>query len=117
MHTYINLSSARLLFTYASTYRSEIEKHLNGEEELPFVESVGKLFATPGFIFPLSAFIMSIAVTNIVGAFIGEVMIRGGVTDQFGIDLAGAGFEVGILVGGIIIGGYVDKTKKYKQVM
>ncbi len=49
-------------------------------------------------------------------AFIDEVMKRGGVTDQFGIDLAGAGFEFGILLGGIIIGGYVDKTKEYKNV-
>jgi FLVCR family feline leukemia virus subgroup C receptor-related protein len=43
-------------------------------------------------------------------------MERGGVTDQFGIDLAGAGFEFAILFGGIIIGGFVDKTKEYKKV-
>jgi FLVCR family feline leukemia virus subgroup C receptor-related protein len=96
--------------------RSEIEKLIKDEEEPPFLESVGKLFKTPGFIYPLSAFIMSISITNIVGTFIDEVMKRGGVTDQFGIDLAGAGFEFGILFGGIIIGGYVDKTKKYKEV-
>ncbi len=126
---------------------SEIEKLASGEEEPPFIESVGKLFGTPGFAFPLAAFIMSISITNIVGvskksyiqhnnkctvkknfhliyvhencifqAFIDEVMKRGGVTDQFGIDLAGAGFEFGILLGGIIIGGYVDKTKEYKNV-
>ena len=43
-------------------------------------------------------------------------MERGGITEQFSIDLAGAGFEFGILFGGIIIGGYVDKTKEYKSV-
>lgn len=43
-------------------------------------------------------------------------MERGGITDQFQIDLAGAGFELAILVGGIIIGGYVDRTKEYKRV-
>jgi MFS family permease len=59
---------------------------------------------------------MSISITNIVGAFIDEVMERGGVTEQLSIDLAGAGFEFAILIGGIIIGGYVDKTKKYKSV-
>ena len=32
------------------------------------------------------------------------------------VDLAGAGFELAILMGGIIIGGYVDKTKEYKKV-
>jgi len=95
---------------------SEIEKLIKGEEEPAFIESVGKLFQNPGFAFPLSAFIMSISVTNIVGTFIDDVMNRGGVTDQFGIDLAGAGFEFGILFGGIIIGGYVDKTKEYKEV-
>lgn len=43
-------------------------------------------------------------------------MERGGVTNQLFIDLAGAGFEFGILFGGIIIGGYVDRTKKYKEI-
>lgn len=32
------------------------------------------------------------------------------------IDLAGAGFELAILGGGILIGGYVDRTKDYKKV-
>jgi hypothetical protein len=43
-------------------------------------------------------------------------LVRGGITEQFHIDLAGAGFEFAILLGGIIIGGYVDKTKQYKTV-
>jgi len=95
---------------------SEIEKLTRGEKEPPFLESVKKLFSTPGFSMPLAAFICSISITNIVGTFIDEVMERGGVTDQLGVDLAGAGFELAILVGGIIIGGYVDKTKQYKPV-
>jgi MFS family permease len=95
---------------------SELEKRIKGEQEPPFIESVKKFFATPGFSRPLAAFIMSISITNIVGAFIDEVMERGGITSQLNIDLAGAGFEFGILFGGIIIGGYVDKTKKYKSV-
>merc|ERR1712232_410912 len=41
---------------------------------------------------------------------------RGGITQQLSIDLIGAGFELSILLGGIIIGGYVDRTKKYKDV-
>ena len=95
---------------------SELEKLIEGEEEPPFIESVKKFFATPGFTRPLAAFICSISITNIVGAFIDEVMERGGITDQLSIDLAGAGFELAILVGGIIIGGYVDRTKEYKTV-
>jgi len=43
-------------------------------------------------------------------------MKRGGVTGQFEIDLAGAGFEFAIVAGGIILGGLVDRTKKYKAV-
>jgi len=96
--------------------KSEIEKLVRGEKEPPFLESVKKLFSTKGFSIPLAAFICSISITNIVGTFIDEVMERGGVTDQLGIDLAGAGFELAILVGGIVIGGYVDKTKQYKPV-
>jgi len=95
---------------------SEIEKLVKGEKEPPFLESVKRLFGTPGFSLPLAAFICSISITNIVGTFIDEVMERGGITDQLGIDLAGAGFELAILLGGIIIGGYVDETKKYKPV-
>jgi len=122
---------------------SELEK-LN-DKEPPFLESVQKFFKTPGFSMPLAAFICSISITNVVGvsvflllrnvrdftlapltnsihlvsfsqAFIDELMERGGVTDQLGIDLAGAGFEFAILLGGIIIGGFVDRTKEYKKV-
>jgi len=95
---------------------SELEKLIRGEEEPPFLESVQKFFATKGFSRALAAFICSISITNVVGAFIDDVMERGGVTGQFQIDLAGAGFELAIVAGGIILGGYVDKTKEYKKV-
>ena len=95
---------------------SEIEKLVSGETEPPFIESVQRFFKTPGFTRPLVAFICSISITNIVGAFIDEVLERGGITDQLSIDLAGAGFELAILAGGIVIGGYVDRTKEYKSV-
>mmetsp|Transcript_53072 Transcript_53072/g.128797 ORF Transcript_53072/g.128797 Transcript_53072/m.128797 type:complete len:638 (+) Transcript_53072:3-1916(+) len=95
---------------------SELEKLINDEEEPPFIESVKTFFSTKGFTRPLAAFICSITITNVVGAFIDDVMIRGGVNGQFQIDLAGAGFELAIVAGGIILGGYVDKTKEYKRV-
>ncbi|KAL7467941.1 hypothetical protein ACHAXS_008170 [Conticribra weissflogii] len=95
---------------------SELEKLVRGEKEPPFLESVKKLFQTKGFTIPLAAFVCSISITNIVGTFIDEVMERGGITSQLGIDLAGAGFEFAILLGGILIGGYVDETKRYKPV-
>jgi len=95
---------------------SEIEKLVRGVVEPPFLVSARKLFNTQGFKVPLAAFICSISITNIVGTFIDDVMEMGGITDQLGVDLAGAGFELAILVGGIVIGGYVDETKKYKPV-
>ena len=66
--------------------------------------------------FPPSWRQSQISITNIVGAFVDEVMTRGGVTDRLSVDLAGAGFEAAILIGGIILGGYVDRTKEYKKV-
>lgn len=95
---------------------SELEKLIRGEDEPPFLESVQSFFATKGFSRALAAFICSISITNVVGTFIDDVMERGGVTGQFQIDLAGAGFELAIVAGGIILGGYVDKTKEYKKV-
>ena len=89
---------------------------MKNEQEPPFIESVKRLFSTKGFTRPLVAFICSISITNVVGTFIDEVLERGGIHEQTSIDLAGAGFELAILIGGILIGGYVDRTKKYKAV-
>jgi MFS family permease len=94
---------------------SELAKKLLNETEPPFLTSVHRLLSTKGFTMPLAAFVCSISMTNIVGTFIDDIMIRGGMTQQLQIDLAGAAFEIAILLGGIIIGGYVDKTKEYKR--
>jgi predicted MFS family arabinose efflux permease len=96
--------------------KSELTKKLRGEKEPPFLTSVQRLFKKSGFTPALAAFICSISITNIVGTFIDEIMERGGITEQLSIDLAGAGFELAILMGGILIGGYVDRTKQYKNV-
>lgn len=128
LHQYFALISVATTIITAGTFlqfqdkppsppsSSELEKLIKGEKEPPFFESVKKLFGTKDFTKPLAAFIMSISITNIVGAFIDEVMERGGIMDQTSIDLAGAGFELSILVGGIILGGYVDRSKNYKSV-
>jgi len=128
IHNYFDLISILCVLVTAGTFLqfeekppsppsySEIEKIVNNEKEPPFLESVKKLFATNGFGIPLAAFICSISITNIVGTFIDDVMRKGGITDQLHIDLAGAGFELAILLGGIVIGGYVDRTKQYKIV-
>ena len=96
---------------------SEIEKLQKGQHhEPPFRVSVKTFFSTPGFSRPLVAFICSIAITNVVGAFIEEVMERGGVTDRRAVAWAGAGFECAIVLGGVVLGKYVDRTKEYKKV-
>jgi MFS family permease len=66
--------------------------------------------------FPLRVDSFILSFSQILQAFIDDVMKRGGITEQFQIDLAGAGFEIAILLGGIVIGGYVDRTKEYKLV-
>jgi FLVCR family feline leukemia virus subgroup C receptor-related protein len=52
----------------------------------------------------------------VVGAFIDEVMERGGVSDRRAVAWAGCGFELAIVLGGIVLGKYVDRTKEYKRV-
>jgi len=94
---------------------SEARKIALNEKEPPFFQSVKNFLTNKDFYPPLAAFVASITITNIVGAFIDEVMERGGITEQLQINLAGAGFELAILVGGIVIGGYVDKTKAFKR--
>lgn len=81
-----------------------------------FLDEARRLLATPGFVPPLLAFVTSIAVTNVVGAFMDLKLQRVGFSDQMEVDLAGAGFEVAIVIGGIILGGLVDRNKQYKSV-
>jgi len=97
---------------------SEFEKLAKSRShaEPPFRVSLRNFLATPGFLRPLLAFVCSIAITNVVGAFIDEVMGRGGITDRKYVAWSGAGFEMAIVLGGIILGNYVDRTKQYKNV-
>ncbi|CAJ1458589.1 unnamed protein product, partial [Effrenium voratum] len=81
-----------------------------------FLREARRLVATPGFMPPLAAFVTSIAVTNVVGAFMDLKLQRAGFNDQMEVDLAGAGFEIAIVIGGIILGGLVDRNKEYKSV-
>ena len=70
---------------------------------------------TPGFLPPLVAFVASIGISNVVSAFVADELRASGFVEQ-GVDLAGAGFQAAIVLGGIVLGGYVDRTKEYKQV-
>jgi hypothetical protein len=88
----------------------------NAHKGPPFRVSVMKFFATPGFTRPLVAFICSISITNVIGAFIDKILSRVGISNKLHVAFAGAGFEFTIVLGGIILGGYVDRTKQYKRV-
>ncbi|KAL1530258.1 hypothetical protein AB1Y20_001173 [Prymnesium parvum] len=86
------------------------------EEDTNFVSTARMLLATPGFVQPLVAFVGSIAVSNVVSAFVKDILVNSGMTSQSTIILAGAGFQAAIVIGGIVLGGYVDQTKRYKEV-
>jgi len=98
---------------------SALEKAENAgdsDKDESFPEQAVALFRTPGFIPPLAAFVTSIAITNVVGAFMEQKLVSAGISDQGTIDLAGAGFEIAIVLGGIVLGGVVDQNKEYKTV-
>jgi hypothetical protein len=54
---------------------------------------------------PLAAFVTSIGVTNVVSAFTETTLHRAGMMDQLTVDLCGAGFQLSIVLGGIVVGG------------
>ena len=74
------------------------------------------LLRAPGFLYPLAAFVASIGCTNVVSTFTAPELARAGLQEGFGIDLAGAGFQFAIVLGGIALGRFVDETKQYKAV-
>jgi len=53
----------------------------------------------------------------VISAFTAPELARAGLQEGFGIDLAGAGFQFAIVLGGIGLGRYVDVTKNYKTTM
>ncbi|CAE7613831.1 unnamed protein product [Symbiodinium natans] len=99
--------------------KAEVEGSKEASKAKPedsFPKEAWRLITTPGFLPPLAAFVTSIAVTNVVGAFMDLKLQRAGFTDAMEVDMAGAGFEVAIVIGGIILGGLVDRNKEYKSV-
>ncbi|CAL6293467.1 unnamed protein product [Bathycoccus prasinos] len=84
--------------------------------ELNFPALCKRLLNTPGFWQPTAGFVASIAISNNVSAFIGTTLGKAGVENAFEADEFGAAFQLAIMFGSIFLGGYVDRSKKYKPV-
>ena len=101
----------------ASAAKHIAEQTIHKEDAgLVFPSTVQKLLKMEGFTMPLAAFVCSIGLTNVVSTFTSETMERAGFTEASTIIGIGAAFQVAIMAGGIILGGYVDQTKRFKEV-
>lgn len=76
------------------------------------------LLQSRGFVYATAAFVASIGCTNVVSTFTAPELARAGfAAESFSIDLAGAAFQIAIVLGGIGLGSYVDATKQFKPVI
>ena len=91
--------------------RSEQDKSFS----LQFPATAWELLQQGGFRVPLCGFVASIGVTNIISTFTDSSLRRAGFLDPTGIELSGAAFQLAIVLGGIFVGGYVDRTKRFKR--
>lgn len=76
---------------------------------ITYPQTAWELLKTPGFAAPTLAFVGSIGVTNAVSAFTSETMHRAGFMRETVIDGLGAGFQVAVMIGGVVLGGFVDR--------
>ncbi|KAJ8600698.1 hypothetical protein CTAYLR_008321 [Chrysophaeum taylorii] len=86
----------------------------NRRPELTFHKSLSTLLDSDNFLAALAAFVASIGVTNVVSAFAGDALDRAGCGSAH-VASIGAAFQVAIVLGGVGLGAYVDKTKSYKD--
>lgn len=87
------------------------------EFKLSYPGKAIELLKTKGFIGALVAFVASIGTTNVVSTFTASELARAGFPEGFDVDIAGAEFQVAIVLGGIFLGRYVDTTKRFKPAM
>ena len=67
-----------------------------------------------GFNPSLGAFVCSIGVTNVISAFAAEALQRAECPPAE-LAVVGAAFQVAIVLGGVLVGGYVDETRTFKR--
>ena len=72
------------------------------------------LLQVEGFNPSLGAFVCSIGVTNVISAFAAEALQRAECPPAE-LAVVGAAFQVAIVLGGVLVGGYVDETRTFKR--
>eukprot|EP00667_Euglena_gracilis_P006099 EG_transcript_6150 len=68
-----------------------------------------------GFRIPLVVFVASVGVTNVISTFTDPLLRRAGFLDSFDIGLSGAAFQLAMVLGGVVVSSYVDRTRQYKR--
>jgi len=71
-----------------------------------------RMVSTPGFDQALVAFAVSIGITNVISTFLDHMLSHIGFS-QHVIGIIGAGFQFCIMAGSLILGHYVDVSKRY----
>ena len=72
------------------------------------------LLQVEGFNPSLGAFVCSIGVTNVISAFAAEALQRAECPPAE-LAVVGAAFQVAIVLGGVLVGGFVDETRTFKR--
>mmetsp|Transcript_28980 Transcript_28980/g.87286 ORF Transcript_28980/g.87286 Transcript_28980/m.87286 type:complete len:309 (-) Transcript_28980:46-972(-) len=75
---------------------------------------LSQLVRIEGFNPSLAAFVCSIGVTNVISAFAAEALQRAECPPAE-LAAVGAAFQVAIVVGGVVIGAFVDETRTFKR--
>ena len=81
---------------------------------LTYPAALRDLMQVDGFLATNAAFVASIGVTNVVSAFAGESLRRADCPASELI-LVGAAFQMAIVVGGVVLGAYVDESRTFKR--
>mmetsp|Transcript_59456 Transcript_59456/g.141639 ORF Transcript_59456/g.141639 Transcript_59456/m.141639 type:complete len:511 (+) Transcript_59456:108-1640(+) len=85
-----------------------------------FPRQIRRMLRTPGFLQPLATFMASIGITNAISTKVGEQLKELSGNDartKMFVMLGGAGFQMAIMLGSVVLGKIVDVTKWYKSMV
>jgi len=98
------------------SYSSEDKlSHVAPTRSSDVLAQMQRLLVAPGFDQALFGFVVSIGITNVISTFLEHMLEHLGF-HQHVIGLIGAGFQVMIMIGSLILGSYVDMSKRYYTV-